>query len=123
MNIHPAIVHFPVALLTLYCLCELVWSRKLRANVSWFWFKFGLVVFGALSSWLTVWTGGMAEDLLGRSSLIELHSTFGTVTAVFFSVLAVLYIVKFLTDFLSPLLRMAFNFLIQKYGVTRVIWK
>ncbi|KKR31417.1 MAG: hypothetical protein UT65_C0027G0012 [Parcubacteria group bacterium GW2011_GWF2_39_8b] len=98
MNLHPALVHFPIALLTLYAVCELVWSQKLSENISWFWWKFGLLFFGVLSSIPTILTGILARDLIGNSELINLHKNFAFSTIAVFSIILILYFKRLLIN-------------------------
>jgi uncharacterized membrane protein len=121
MNIHPAFVHFPIALLTLYTVCELVYVKRLRENISWFWFRFGLLFFGTIGSFAAFQTGKIAASLATSiSEPLRLHATFGGYTVKFFCILVILYVVQGISrGFLFP---SAVPFL-QKYSVVRGIWK
>jgi len=123
MLLHPAVVHFPIALLTLYAVCELVWVKRLRQNISWFWFKFGLLFFGALASIVTFQTGRMAEQVLGSSRLVELHSTFAFVTVLFFCILAFLYLVDAIIRGVFPTsVNLKITALIAEYRLVGWFW-
>lgn len=84
MNIHPIVVHFPVALLTLYSLMEIFQFRKLRSSRPWQIVKAVFLILGTFFSVAAFITGGWARELVGTSKLIELHSTFGLITLLFF---------------------------------------
>lgn len=91
MNIHPIFVHFPVAFLTIYALFELVRMKKLRENTHWLMIKAVLLWVGFLGTLAALQTGEMAEDLVGRNQLIEVHSQWGTITSWIFGVLSLVY--------------------------------
>jgi len=95
MNLHPMLVHFPIALLTIYALLELVRVKKLLESATWLAIKTIFVVFGSLGALAAVLTGDVAADLIGETALSELHSSFGVATAWIFGVLAVIYLVVF----------------------------
>jgi len=86
--LHPVLVHFPVALLTVggaMWLAALMTSGRERlaflrpaASV--------LLAIGALTAWLAVWTGDLADAAIGRdvpnAPLLEDHENLGLATAV-----------------------------------------
>lgn len=93
MNIHPLFVHFPIALLVLYAVLEVLWFKTLKTQ-SWWWnIKALLLGIGVLGGFAALQTGEMAEELRERSQLIEVHSTYADVTVWIFGALAVMYIV------------------------------
>jgi uncharacterized membrane protein len=121
MNIHPLFVHFPIALLTLYALMEILGpivstglkflkkggtelsqfvTSELYKNIKGF-----LVIVGTLLAFPTLQTGELAERVFragstnletfassGVGRLIEMHATFATVSVVVFSILALVYL-------------------------------
>lgn len=95
MNIHPIFVHFPIALLTVYAIAELLRFKSLREKSYFFYVKAVLVIGGTLSAFLALNTGETAEHLQDRAlrPLIEIHSTFATVSTWIFVVLALAYLV------------------------------
>lgn len=81
MNIHPVVVHFPVALLTLYSLLEiatLFWrerTKKLQQTKLFLLFVWTIGTFFALQS------GEIAQDYLGiKSELMHTHEEFAEKT-------------------------------------------
>lgn len=107
MNIHPIFVHFPIALLTIYALLEMIRFRKVLAQEYWFYIKAAIVIIGALSSYLTLYTGSLAEDYLHTHGavlqnnpvsfrLIDIHSNWAVATVVIFSFIAVVYTIEWL---------------------------
>lgn len=98
MNIHPLFVHFPIGLLVVYGLMELVPARFCR-NVSW-WnsAKLFLLSLGMLSTVPTLITGDMASDAIsGRiaPALIDTHEMFAVTTVALFLVLLAAYTVRY----------------------------
>ncbi len=121
MNIHPAFVHFPIALLTLYCVCEILWFARLRNNISWWWFKFGLLFFGTLASYATYQTGKLAASMATEiSPLLIKHATFATYSVRLFTFLLIMYLVQGISrGTIFPTLAGFFH----RHSVTRTIWK
>lgn len=57
MDIHPVTVHFPIALLTVYGLMELVWSKRLKKEQAWFYVKASFLILGVISAYAALSTG------------------------------------------------------------------
>lgn len=100
MNIHPIFVRFPIALLVLYSILEICayLSPALRRQ-SWVAGARGfLLVTGALSTFVALATGGMAEDLVRdvnpNGYIIETHSTFAGAATITYLVLLAAYSVR-----------------------------
>jgi len=92
MNIHPIFVHFPIALLTIYAIAELIRFKKILSLSYYFYIKAVLVIVGSLSSFIAMQTGEMAEHVLGeRSTLVEKHSTFANISTYIFGFIALVY--------------------------------
>ena len=76
-NIHPLIVHFPIALLFLYSVVKILPLRQFFSKVSWKHIERFLLIFGLLGAAAAIYTGGIAEHLVGpNKQLVEMHSTF-----------------------------------------------
>lgn len=73
MMIHPAFVHFPLALLTLYVPLELVSFSNFFPKVSWGQVKYFLLYVGTLSILPTIATGIIAEELVGENVVLSAH--------------------------------------------------
>jgi len=91
MNIHPLFVHFPIALLTIYAILELV-SPWCQRRASWLReSKILLLLVGFVALLPTLLAGEEATHLLGESELIERHELFAQLTTLLFTILAGAY--------------------------------
>lgn len=98
MDFHPIIVHFPIALLALYCALEFLRFEKMQKHFAWFYMKMFLLIAGAGSAAFALQTGESAErkyDWAARQ-LIRVHSSWASATTMIFSVLAFAYLMKWL---------------------------
>lgn len=75
MNIHPAFVHFPIALLTLYAIIEILPLARLIPRVQWSPIRAFLLYVGTAGALVTAITGGMAEDVVGETPAVTTHET------------------------------------------------
>lgn len=99
MNIHPIFVHFPIALLSIYTLMEIVNLKILRTQHWWFHTKAVLLFLGTIGGGVALLTGKMAEDAYRGTptmALVHLHSTYAQLTVWVFGVLSALYIIAWL---------------------------
>ena len=64
-------VHFPVALLVVYTLCEIVRFKKITDFTWWTPLKIFLLALGVLSSYATFLTGLIAEDAIPIHSVMS----------------------------------------------------
>jgi uncharacterized membrane protein len=108
-NIHPILVHFPIALLTIYALLEVAslkfvpfstYARDAKGTL----IKGFLVIVGSISTIGALVSGEGAEhelltvmgelggDVFSLSHLIETHSTYATLTAIVFAIIALSYL-------------------------------
>lgn len=96
MDLHPMIVHFPVALLTVYALLEIARLPMFRRSVWWFPVKTVFLLLGWLGSVAAVTTGlttSEAARITGEwPKLIAVHKNFGIATLVVFGVIALAYV-------------------------------
>lgn len=92
MDIHPLIVHFPIALLTLYAVFELIRFNKVLEKPYWFYIKAALVIVGELLALLTILFS--PED--GEMRIVEVHESFATATAIVFGLIALNYLIHWM---------------------------
>ena len=76
-NIHPLLVHFPVALLFVYSIIKILPLEKWFPNVSWKHIERALLFFGVLGAFAADATGDLAEHIdRPNRALVNMHSTF-----------------------------------------------
>lgn len=97
MNIHPLIVHFPIAFFTVYALAEILRIKFLTKQNYWFYFKAIVLFIGLAGSGVAFLTGDTAKNLFeGQRNIIDLHEFWAQTTIVIFSVLAGAYFIAWL---------------------------
>ncbi|HEY5220613.1 MAG TPA: DUF2231 domain-containing protein [Candidatus Paceibacterota bacterium] len=97
MNIHPIIVHFPIALLTLYVVFEILPLERWYPRAAWADIKAILVCFGGLGILAALLTGQLAESsLLAHASenVLHIHKTFAAASAAVFGIIALAYFIR-----------------------------
>ncbi len=93
MNIHPFFVHFPIALLSIYAVLEMIHCRKIMHKIEFFYVKFFLLLTGTVGAFFALGTGSVASKLFARGdALIKMHSTYATITTIIFGVLLAVYV-------------------------------
>ena len=101
MNVHPIIVHFPIAFLSVYSLTELVRLRYITSSVYWFYIKAFLVITGAAGAAAAYLSGEVAQELLSGGGslqqLIEVHSRWAKGTTILFGSIAVIYAIAWIS--------------------------
>lgn len=102
MNIHPILVHFPIALLTIYALLEIFSLLKKVREYEWLeHIKAFLVIVGVLSAFFTLSSGEVAENMINKGDpilhkLVETHGFFASVSTDIFLGIAILYALRFI---------------------------
>lgn len=94
MNVHPLVVHFPIALLTLYSLLEiasLFWrarTKKLEQT------KIFLLLVGTVGTFFALQSGEMTVERLGlkESATIDTHEDFAERTYTTYMILSIYYL-------------------------------
>jgi uncharacterized membrane protein len=105
MDFHPIIVHFPVALLTLYAILEIFNLKILTRQTFYAPLKGVLVMLGTLGAMVALQTGEEAAEfqigpLTGGPfvNLIQAHAFWATLTTWIFSLLAIAYLLGWLKE-------------------------
>lgn len=88
--LHPILVHFPVALLTIYALLELIRFKKVISQPYWFYIKASFAILGSLGSLAAFLTGPEGEGVL--PPLVAMHERFATVTVLLFLIINISYL-------------------------------
>ncbi len=95
-TLHPAVVHFPVALLLCAVLAEGIWLW--RKSELWRDMAFWLLLGGTLGAFAAALTGGWAEDSLSMSKTlheaVEQHETVGYILVWLYACLLVWKILR-----------------------------
>jgi len=100
MNLHPFVVHFPVALLIIYSLLEFLslfpfFKKKLWLKPVKAWFLFP----GALGAIFGLLTGNaISGEFININDLVEKHKFFAFVTTWIFCIIVLFYLIDFLSD-------------------------
>lgn len=97
MNIHPLFVHFPIAILFLYSILEILPLSRWSPNLSWNSIKTLLVTVGTLGAFAALGTGSVAEELISDEStkkIMNVHSSFAGATTIIFCVITVAYLIR-----------------------------
>jgi len=92
MNLHPFLVHFPISLLILYSLLELLPMRKIFPNITWVNFKRFCLFVGTFTTYPTILTGLLTAKKLGEAPAVENHEHIALITSFTFSVISVIYL-------------------------------
>lgn len=94
LNIHPAVVHLPIGLLTVYSIIEILRFKKIQERSYIFYIKAVLVIvgfFGAIGAFLT---GDMIEHaFVGTRALVNVHSNFALATLILYGIIGASYLI------------------------------
>lgn len=100
MNLHPIFVHFPIAILTIYAVMELLRFKKLQQLSGWWYGKAYLAIVGAVAAGAAFASGdeaggrGITDPILRK--VFELHETWAAITVTIFTIIAVHYLIELL---------------------------
>jgi len=94
MDLHPIFVHFPIALLTVYGVLELIRFRKVCEKPYWFYVKAVLAIFGSLGAIAAFATG--PDEIAHASKLGEMHANFALATLILSGIIALHYLLRWL---------------------------
>ena len=101
-NIHPIIVHFPIALLTVYCALEIIRIPALVRRAGAFPAKVLLLTVGTIGAAFALLSGDAAQEgYEGTAQLAQVigwHSTFAYVTTGIFVIITFSYLIRWLQN-------------------------
>lgn len=110
MNLHPLIIHFPIALLSLYVLFEVLPMERWYPLVRWQDIKAILAAAGGIGLLAALVTGQMAEhSLLAFSAgpILRYHKMFADASTAAFGIIAAAYVIRWMLERHERLLRRA----------------
>lgn len=130
MNLHPIIVHFPIACLVLYTGLEVLSFFKKSREEKLSFTKIFLLIVGIIWTAFALQSGKVAQDIVGRSDLIHQHEEFAEMTYKIYLIILFIYIITretILIKFKNPILSKIATFIsyLKKYGIVvlfSVIW-
>ncbi|MES2409772.1 MAG: DUF2231 domain-containing protein [Patescibacteria group bacterium] len=114
MNIHPLFVHFPIALLMLYSILELIKVKNIEEKFNLLYTKSILLFAGMIGGFVALQTGDIASHLLPRderTSILHFHEMFAQMSIFLYGILAFGYILKFIEPYLTST-NFKFNWLV-----------
>lgn len=102
-NIHPILVHFPIALLFSYSIIKILPVGKWLPKVAWKDIERTLLFLGVLGAFAALATGDFAEHLFRPNrQLVEMHSTFAAAATWMYGALLLGEILAILNPRLLP---------------------
>jgi len=104
MNLHPLVVHFPIALLSLYSLLEIYRRWKPSHGIKLEMTRLILLLVGVLGGRVALSTGEVIEDMFKRSALdkiVEAHESAANISITLYTILAVVVLVSVLERYMK----------------------
>ena len=101
-NIHPLLVHFPIAFLLLYSLIILLPMQKWFSKITWKASERLLLVLGTIGIFLAKASGETAQELTKpKSNLVEMHELFANAVTWFYIILIIIEFLPLIVSFLE----------------------
>jgi uncharacterized membrane protein len=104
MNLHPIIVHFPIVLLTVYCILEIITAFAYQDHANLLWLKKRSLWIGVLTIFPAFGSGEQAEHIVGKSYMVHIHEQRADIARNIFVVLGLVYLCAEQT-YITPLTR------------------
>ena len=100
-SLHPLVVHFPVALLSVYAVAELIRFKRVTGQPYWFYVKAIALLVGCAGALVARQTGEAIEESLEATGaqiprLMEVHSNWSLIATWIFVVLAAAYVLAWI---------------------------
>lgn len=92
IDIHPIVVHFPIALLTIYTAIQCVPPKITWRKLPLFTLNAFLLIIGSASLLIARQTGDLLEHTQGHSPLLDAHSTWATSATAIYGILTIIYL-------------------------------
>lgn len=100
MTIHPIFVHFPIALLIVYSLMELIAWKKISSKNYWFYTKAIILIVGFLGALAALQTGSMDQHNFAKDSpernIISVHSFWAAVSTYIYGFIVLMYVISWI---------------------------
>lgn len=123
MNLHPLFVHFPIAMLTLYTLTEILGlSKKISSLNFWNPVKISFLFIGVIGALFSLMSGEAIEHGFSEvHNLVEIHSFFATTATWIFGILAGAYLIQMVSGYFKLEDRTKFIVSIQKVVLNKYV--
>ena len=115
-SLHPAIVHLPIGMLTLYAVLEILPLKRLESHASYRYTKGIIVCAGVVGVMLALQSGEAAAEMNRHDrAILELHELMASTTMWFFGILAGIYAIAWLRD-VEQMVRL------EKFPLLKKVW-